>query len=342
MAIMPRVSVVIPTYNMAQYVSEAIQSVLEQTFADLEVIVVDDGSTDATADVAGSYPIRYVYQVQKGPAAARNQGARLATGAIVAFTDADCVPGRQWAANLVDGFDEDEDVVGVGGAYGIANAGSFLARLVHAEIQERHTRLGDAVDFLGSFNVAYRKDVFWAAGGFDETFTAASGEDNDLAYRLGDLGGRLRFVRNAPVAHYHPAHLWPYLRAQMRHGYWRMKLYRIHPGRLGGDAYAPLRDLAAVPVSALALLTCISVVLLHVVRMWHRGVVPVLVTSDILFAASLAAYVSLRAPMALRMMRRTGERALIVYVGVAFLRDLARFAGMVRGVWRFGMGRERP
>lgn len=89
---MPRVSVIIPTYNRAALLREAIQSVLDQTFADFEIIVVDDGSRDETVSVVagmGDSRVRYVYQVNAGRAAARNHGLSLAQGEFVAFLDDD-------------------------------------------------------------------------------------------------------------------------------------------------------------------------------------------------------------------------------------------------------------
>ena len=88
---MPKVSIVIPTYNRARYVTEAIDSVLSQTFLDYEVIVVDDGSTDNTKDVLRRYgdKIRYMYQPNSGVGAARNAGVRSAVGEWLAFLDSD-------------------------------------------------------------------------------------------------------------------------------------------------------------------------------------------------------------------------------------------------------------
>jgi glycosyltransferase involved in cell wall biosynthesis len=88
---LPLVSVIIPTYNTATYISAAVDSVLTQTYSPLEVIVVDDGSTDNTADVLGRYAdkIRYLYQPNSGPAAARNRGFSEAHGEFIAFLDAD-------------------------------------------------------------------------------------------------------------------------------------------------------------------------------------------------------------------------------------------------------------
>ena len=88
----PRVTVVIPTYNYARYVPEAVESVLAQSFDELEVVVVDDGSTDETADILRPFDeqIRYIRQEHRGLAAtARNTGIRAALGRHVAFLDSD-------------------------------------------------------------------------------------------------------------------------------------------------------------------------------------------------------------------------------------------------------------
>jgi len=87
----PAASVVMPVYNRARVVVEALGSVFEQTFKDFECIVVDDGSTDETADVVRGYGerVRYVYQSNAGPGEARNRGIREASGRYVAFLDSD-------------------------------------------------------------------------------------------------------------------------------------------------------------------------------------------------------------------------------------------------------------
>lgn len=88
---MPRVSVIIPTFNCARYVERAIDSVLNQTYRDYEIIVVDDGSTDKTADIIRRYGenVRYFYQSNAGVSAARNRGLTASTGEFVAYLDAD-------------------------------------------------------------------------------------------------------------------------------------------------------------------------------------------------------------------------------------------------------------
>lgn len=94
----PAVSVIIPTYNYARFVTEAVDSVLAQTYGDLEVIVVDDGSTDDTPERMKTYGdrVRYIRQANQGPSATRNNGIEAARGDLIAFLDADDVwhPGK--------------------------------------------------------------------------------------------------------------------------------------------------------------------------------------------------------------------------------------------------------
>ena len=88
---MAKVSVIIPTYNRAQVVGEAIDSVLSQTYNDLELIVVDDGSQDETRSVVSSYnsQVTYLHQEHQGVSAARNRGIELARGKYLSFLDSD-------------------------------------------------------------------------------------------------------------------------------------------------------------------------------------------------------------------------------------------------------------
>ena len=87
----PLVSVVIPVFNGEAFLREAVQSVLDQKYAPIEIIIVDDGSTDGTENVARSLPetVRYLHQTNQGPAAARNRGIENAQGSLIAFADAD-------------------------------------------------------------------------------------------------------------------------------------------------------------------------------------------------------------------------------------------------------------
>jgi cellulose synthase/poly-beta-1,6-N-acetylglucosamine synthase-like glycosyltransferase len=208
------------------------------------------------------------------------------------------------------------------------------------------------VDFLGSFNVAYKKAAFDAAGGFDESFRIASAEDNDLAYRLADNGGTLRFTRDAVVCHHHPTRLWPYLKTQMRHGFWRMKLYAKHPMRAKGDRYADQREFAGPPLS---LLLAFAIVI-HFATVINGGTLtinlPVLEFENVSlleghiwlrwtvvsgFPVILLAivYSMLKGSLRRGLLPRLGLVNMFRFIVIDILRDIARGIGLLRGVWTF-------
>ena len=142
------VSIIIPAYNAEDTLGECLEACKTQTHPEVEIIVVDDGSSDATSQITADMGVSCLTQTNAGPAAARNHGARVAKGEILAFTDADCIPEPEWIQRLLTGFAD--DVAGVGGSYDIANESSLLARMIHEEIVFRHTQYHDEVDYLGS------------------------------------------------------------------------------------------------------------------------------------------------------------------------------------------------
>ncbi|WP_156493589.1 glycosyltransferase family A protein, partial [Oleiphilus sp. HI0125] len=130
---MIKVSVVMPTYNRADLVGRAVESVLNQTFHDFELIVVDDGSSDSTRDVLNKYNedkrFRYIFQENQGQSVARNKAIELASGMYLAFLDSDnywpldrleksvpCIEslGMDYALVYGDGYsvDLDEKIIG--------------------------------------------------------------------------------------------------------------------------------------------------------------------------------------------------------------------------------------
>ncbi len=320
-------SIIIPAYNAQKTLAECVSACLAQDYPDFEVIVVDDGSTDDTGAIAKQFEgVRYHLQSNGGPSSARNAGAQLASGNLLVYTDADCVPHTSWLRQLVAGFGE--GIVAVGGTYAIANPASRLARVVQAEIALRHGQFKGDVDFLGSFNVAYRRAAFDAVGGFDESYRQASGEDNDLAYRLQDQGGRMVFSPRAVVAHYHPERLLGYLRTQSRHGFWRVKLYRDHPRRAQGDQYAGWPDLLAPPLGFV--LPVLLVLIAIAGAFTGLGVVAATIGLGLVLI-----YTALRAPLVLRLRHELPADDLLYFLLVACLRDYARATGLVKGLWTF-------
>jgi glycosyltransferase involved in cell wall biosynthesis len=294
-----------------------VEACLRQDYADLEVIFVNDGSNDATLSILSAYDgIKVLTQENRGAAAARNLGWQSSSGQIICFTDSDCVPNPQWVSRLVGGYAA--AVGGVGGGYDIANPHSWLARCIHEEIKQRHLRMPRQVDYLGSFNLSYRRSVLEQTGGFDEGFRKASAEDNDLSYRVLKHGYVLLFDPDNCVAHHHPEHFWHYMRQQFWHGYWRIRLYTRHPDTLRGDHYVGLFELLQLPLSLLAgLVWALS---------WANQLA-------LLLALALGALVlGGQIPMALAIVRRTGDIRYSAFALVMMVRAFVRGLGMVRAL----------
>jgi glycosyltransferase involved in cell wall biosynthesis len=191
---MARVSVVIPVWNGAATVGEAIQSVLDQRWRDFEVIVVNDGSTDATARVLESYgdQIKVIEQENSGPAAARNAGVRASSGEYLAFLDADDKWLPEMLSRTVPILDRDPACVLVYCNLVLADSnareleGSLIGNdLAHAPSME--DMLARMWPIMPS-GALMRRSAFERCGGFCEEFKAASYEDAHLWYLLREQG----------------------------------------------------------------------------------------------------------------------------------------------------------
>lgn len=234
------ISVIVPTFNGEETITDCLNSLLNQSYKGAyEVIVVDDGSIDKTGEVVEKYPVRLLAQEHRGPAAARNLGARNASGDILLFTDDDCVAEKNWIEEMVKPFDNPE-IAGVQGRYKTKQR-SLITRFAQHEIEERYERMQKQkyIDFIGSYSAAYRRDVFLKENGFDESFPIASGEDPDLSFRLAAKGHKMVFAPNAVVYHHHPDTLLKYLRQKFYRAYWRVVLYKKNPKKAVKDSYTP-------------------------------------------------------------------------------------------------------
>lgn len=308
------ISVVVPTFNSSRTLINTIQACLQQDYpkGELEVIVVDDGSTDDTKEKVGDLPVVYLYQRNSGPAAARNTGWRQARGEIIFFTDADCIPQEGWVSKLLRHYDSPY-VGAAGGSYGIANPQSLLADCVYQEIVSRHLHMPGSVRALGSFNLSVRREILEKIGGFNTDYKMASGEDNDLSYKILKEGYRLIFDKEARVSHFHPERLGRYLKSQFWHGYWRVKLYLSYPGMIKGDDYSNLFDYLQ-PVTAVLILMLLPFSFSYL----YRRVVFFLLTLEFI----------LQLPILISVLKRTRHIRHILLFIITFLRAFSRGLGM--------------
>lgn len=196
---MPKVSVIIPTFNNALFISEAIESVIKQTFTDFEVIVVDDGSTDNTKEVLSRYTdtrIRYIYQENKGPSVARNNGVRTAVGEYIAFLDSDdlCLPER--LAIQISFLEANPKVDIVHSAcFFIDKNGKTVDGAIKNPAKKDKNYFESLVSGEEGFifsSITMRKRCFDLIGLFDERLKTA--EDLDMILRLLLQGNTLSYI----------------------------------------------------------------------------------------------------------------------------------------------------
>lgn len=319
--VMTDVSIIVPVYNAEATVENTIRALLDQDYkGKYEIIFVDDDSTDRTTHMIMKYDaVKLVTQEHGGPARARNRGAKVARGDTLVFTDADCVPEDNWLSNMMKPLEKDE-IDGVQGAFRTRQK-SVIARFVQQEIEDRYTKMQKEkfIDFVSTYSAAYRKIMFLEEGGFDETFTTASGEDTELSYRLASKGHLLFFNPGAIVYHTHPDNLWWYLKMKAGRAYWRTKTYGKHAGRMVKDSYTPQVLKLQIGLFYLFAFGMITSALYHPAAYTAAG------SAVLLFVSSL--------PFSLRVMAKDFFVGLISPIMV-FLRSGAFAYGLLNGILR--------
>ncbi len=208
-------SIVIATYNNSKTLERVLKSMFELDYPEeYEIIVINDGSTDSTKEMlekfSGNEKIKVINILHSGVCRARNAGIEAAKYPIIINMDHDCIPGRKWLRQMVEGFDSKE--VGVVSAY----------------------------DYYGGTSTAFRKELLDKVGGYDEEYKYYR-EDTDLSFKIMDLGYSFKLVK-ADYIHSHkevkPKGLIEVIRHILqRLGYHQndVLLYRKHPTKLARE-----------------------------------------------------------------------------------------------------------
>jgi len=244
------VSVVIPTYDRSQSLRRCLLSLADQSYSgEYEVIVVDDGSRDDTAQVVEAvkekvgFPIRYFFQSNRGPAAARNLGIVQAQGNIIAFIDDDHIASPVWLSQICQ-IPPDGPVVGLCGRNRSLPGRTRVARYcAFRGLHERPPIEADGtVRHLMTGNSALRTRVLQAYGGFDQRFRAAfrgiapGGEDTALSVSLRRQGLKIRYNPDAVTDHHQKEHLVSLLKESFNFGCNRMLWYHLEGRTISGPA----------------------------------------------------------------------------------------------------------
>ena len=220
------ISVIIPVYNQKEILAGNFSLWEEQSYPQdkYEIIIVDDGSGDGLAEFVcekaarSAIPIKYLSQRHQGPSAARNLGVREAQGVVVAFTDADCRVTVNWIEEISTGYSHNR-VAGIGGTSKALPTKSLVSQYcAHVRMNEAPGRIGGAIAYIITANASFRKDLLVAAGGFDERYRWAGGEDVDVCYRLGRNGYVFRHNRKAVIYNSHKRNFMELLRTFFCYG----------------------------------------------------------------------------------------------------------------------------
>jgi O-antigen biosynthesis protein len=237
----PKISVIVCVYNGEKTLRACLEGVSGLQYPDFEVIVVDDGSSDSTAEIASEFGFRVITTSNAGLAAARNVGLSAANGEIVAYLDADAWPDPHWLMYLADGFQKGPHC-GIGGPNippprdGIV--GDAVAQAPGGPI---HVLLTDEeAEHIPGCNMALRKACLDDVGGFDPTFRIA-GDDVDVCWRLQAHGWTLGFSPGASVWHHRRPTVRAYLRQQYEYGKAEALLERKWPQKYNDGGHLTWR-----------------------------------------------------------------------------------------------------
>jgi len=227
----PNLSVVVPCFDAETTLEGCIESLLDQSYpaGRYEIVIVDNASSDRTADIARSYRCRVITETRRGSYAARNAGVACADGTIIAFTDADCRAHHDWLQDLCVGLGEG----GVGGCAGSVESyqpTTLLERFAELKqyVSQEPPMACSYLPYAITANVAYPRDVLAELGGFDGQLR--SGGDADLSWRVQRvLGLQIRFNRDAIVYHQHRQSLAQLFRQWRRYGCGTIMLHSRYP-----------------------------------------------------------------------------------------------------------------
>ncbi len=193
MSDLAKVSVIIPCYNREKYVREAVESVLQQTHENVELLVVNDGSTDSTSGILKSYGDRLIYLehpggTNQGQSASINLALSHATGDYIAILDSD----DMWVTNKIEkqlSYLEKHPEIGLvySNGWGTDENGNVLYNIYEANHEEHSNPNRVLLDcyFLVPNNALVRSEIYQKIGGFDETMRAA--QDHDMAIRIAEV-----------------------------------------------------------------------------------------------------------------------------------------------------------
>lgn len=217
-----KVSVIIAVKNRERLIGRCLQALMEVDYRNYEVIVVDDHSSDNTAGIVKTFPVKLRRSKGKGIGAAKNTGISEATGDILAFTDSDCLVAKDWISQIVKLHLQHQEVMGIGGIIKNPISSNFFARFGQKLCFDPPISQQDFVKSIGGNNISYKREVFNSVGLFDERFV--TGEDPDMCWRLGQKEMKILYSPSIVIYHIHRSTLGGFLKQQFWYGQGNLQL----------------------------------------------------------------------------------------------------------------------
>jgi len=231
-------SVIIPVYNRPDEINDLIQSIVNQKFRDLEIIVIEDGSSIPSNKIINTFKSKINLQYHKtsnqGPGLARNHGVKFANGEWIIFLDSDCTIPENYFYDVNNFLKLNVDIHFFGGPDKSKKSFSFLQKAINHSMTSLFTTGGIrgskySIDkFLPrSFNMGIKKNKFLETGGFS---SMRFGEDLDLTYRLLSSGAKSSIIKQAYVYHKRRNSLFGFFNQIFSSGQARVQLNQKHKG----------------------------------------------------------------------------------------------------------------
>lgn len=325
-----RLSVVMPVYNAESTLGECLERLFQSTWRDFEVVLVDDGSTDRSREIASRFPVRIVPTSGRvGPAAARNLGARLAESDLIFFIDSDVMVRPDSLARLVSRFEAEDEVDGL--------IGVQAARMRHRNLASQYKNLwmrwtylrctGD-VPLFYTTAAAIRRDAFLRAGGFDHAYATPNVEDTAFGQKLHRLGVRVQVQPDLEVEHVKRYSLGAMLRTDFMRAVSLTRLKLRHRGDLtDNNTSVPGGYVLSIPLVPAGLLLVVAAALVRQPALAVLGV------------AMLAAAGALNREFLAEIARTEGTAMAVAAVPLLWLELLVAAAGAAVGVAGYVFGR---
>jgi len=312
---LPFVSVIVPIYNGESTIRECLDSIMALHYPPekLEVIVVDDGSTDNTVNILKNYPVKLIRKHHAGYPSAMNAGVNVATGVTILNIDSDTYISKDWLARVIQEF-KDPKVGIVGGYVATAPTSSFWAKMAGFESEDREDRINSKyVDFVTSTCTAYRMELFINIGLFNEALRR--GSDEELAQRALKAGWKI-VLRKDAVCYHEGASFAKYFRKQVVNIVYEVKSFLQHPELLSGKEQHPPSLYIPLILTFLLVLT----------PLW-------LLTNNVWVSIlSLLGIVLYHIPRTVRIIRKHKDWSMIFLPVAILVRYVAWLTGFVTGV----------